>query len=389
MRRALILFLLIGAFSVAGAMAQDSPFTSSNPFETAGDKPIRLFGDAEPPAPYPAAAVGDTVLWSAVVSKGDDVPLEGLEQGAFSFELDGRSREISLFARRPATEGDTGFAGPGWYVALFDLTIADPLMMKAAGEKLLAEIDNRLDLDEQVAVVFFDGRVEVVAPFTRDREVIAAALQRIPQRSVYCIHDFFGSRVKVTARGELKMTSTLDQSDDTAQHNFAAHRFFNEIRRLALELARVPGRKQVMLFSGGYNRKWLTKEDVAYLRMVDAMCRATAAVYTYNAVDDDYLDRILEEEGLRRSKKEKAGAAERKYASRLLQELAESTGGLYWSAKSGPEEIVATLFEDGRHHYLLGFPRSAGSRTGIFLPTKVDAAGASGVRTPLGFYDND
>ena len=388
-RGLLTISFIIWALCGTAVLAQETPFSTANPFEASGERPINLFGDGVPPAPFPPVDAGDTVLWSAVAQKKDDVPADGLDAGAFTFEVDGEKREIGWFAGRPSGEGEERFAAPGWYVALFDLTIADPLMMKEAAAKLLAEIANRLDTDEQVAVVFFDGRVEVAAPFTRDVALIRAALERIPVRSVYNIHDFYGRRVMVSARGEKKITSTLDKSDDTAQHNFAAYRFFTEIRRLALELDKVPGRKQVMLFSGGFNRRWLVKEDVAYLRMVDAMCRATAAVYTYNAVDEEYRERILEDEGIRRKRQEKAGVTELKYADRFLREFAESTGALSWTAKAGTEEIVRTIFIDGRHHYLLGFPRGGGTRTGSFLPCEVNVGGGvSEVRVPLGFYDN-
>jgi VWFA-related protein len=384
--------LIIGALCTVAVTAQDTPFTSQNPFETSGERPIKLFGAGGAPVPFPPAD-GDTVLWSAVAeSRGK--PADGLDAEDFTFKVDGKKREIAWFARRPAaetaaSEGDE-FSAPGWYVALFDLTIADPLMMKEAATQLVEAIGTRLDQDEQVAVVFFDGRLEVVTPFTRDPAAIRAALDKLPDRSVYSVHDFYGRRVKVSGRGETKITSTLDQSDDTAQHNFAAYRFFTEIRRLALELAKVPGRKQVMLFSGGFNRKWLAKEDVAYLRMVDAMCRAATVVYTYNAVDEDYLDRILETEGIRRKRVEKAGVTELKYADKFLSELAESTGGLSWAAKEkdGTADIVQALFRDGRHHYLLGFPRGAGTRTGVFLPCEVRAGGEADIRAPLGFYNN-
>lgn len=388
--------LITWALCGGALTAQETPFESQNPFETSGERPIRLFDENGPPSAYPPAGAGDTVLWSGV-AESRDRPVDGLDAGDFTFEVDGDKREISWFARRPAggtAEGtagkEEGFSAPGWYVALFDLTIADPLMMKEAGVKLMEAIGARLDQDEQVAVVFFDGRVNVVTPFTRDPAVIRAALDQLPDHSVYSVHDFFGSRVKVSGRSESNITSTLDQSDDTAQHNFAAYRFFTELRRLALELGKVPGRKQVMLFSGGFNRKWLAKEDVAYLRMVDAMCRATAVVYTYNAVSEAYLDRILEEEGISRKKVEKARGTELRYADRFLVELAESTGALSWAAqgKDGTEEIVQTLFRDGRHHYLLGFTRGSGTRTGGFLPCQARADGAAKVRGPLGFYDN-
>jgi VWFA-related protein len=386
--------LVSGVLGVVTVTAQETPFTSANPFEISGERPIRLFVGDGPPVSFPPGD-GDTVLWS-VVAGDKDRPVDGLGAGDFTFAVDGQRRDIAWFARRPAGAEAAGAAGtvdgfvaPGWYVALFDLTIADPGKMKEAGDKLLEAIAARLDQDEQVAVLFFDGRIEVVAPFTRDPALIRAALEKLPDHSVYNIHDFFGQRVRVTPRGELKIKSTLDQSDDTAQHNFAAYRFFTELRRLALEMGKLPGRKQVMLFSGGFNRRWLAKEEVAYLRMVDAMCRATAVVYTFEAVDEDYLKRLLDEEGIRRKKQEKAGANELKYAERFLGELAESTGALAWTAKDGVAEIVETLFRDGRHHYLLGSPRRSGTRTGTFLPCEIRVGGGvSEVRAPLGFYDN-
>lgn len=385
---------LLSLWGLGGAaMAQESPFASSNPFETAsGERPIELFGSGREPGPLHPPN-GDIVLWSAVAGD-DDRPVDGLGRGDFAIEVDGEKHEIAWFARRPAGDGGDQAvpAVPGWYVAVFDVTVGDTAMMKAAGEKLMEAVTARLDEDEQVAVVFFDGRVEVVAPFTRNADEIRSALAKIPAESVYNIHDFFGLRVKVTARGETKITSTLDKSDDTAQHNFAAYRFFTEMRRLALELADVPGRKQVMFFSGGFNRRWMTrtKEDVAYLRMVDALCRSTSVVYTYSAVDEDYLERVLAAETIKRKRKEMAGTTELKYAEKFLAELAESTGGVAWAAdeKDEPAAVVETLFRDGRHHYLLGFPRGSGKRTGSFLPCEVKAEGAPDVRAPLGFYDN-
>jgi VWFA-related protein len=385
---------LLALWGLGGAaMAQESPFASSNPFEMAsGERPIKLFGPGQEPGPLHPRD-GDIVLWSAVADD-DGRPVDGLNRGDFSLEVDGDKREIAWFARRPAGSGgeQAGPAAPGWYVAVFDLTVGDTAMMREAGEKLMEAVASRLDEDEQVAVVFFDGRIDVVTPFTRSADEIRIALAKIPDEPVYNIHDFFGLRVKVTARGETKITSTLDKSDDTAQHNFAAYRFFTEMRRLALELADVPGRKQVMFFSGGFNRRWMTrtKEDVAYLRMVDALCRGTSAVYTYNAVDEDYLERILASETIKRKRKEMAGTTELKYAGKFLAELAESTGGVAWAAdeKDEPAAVVEALFRDGRHHYLLGFPRGGGTRTGSFLPCEVKAKGAPDVRAPLGFYDN-
>lgn len=372
----------------SAATAQDTPFATSNPFETSGERPIRLFGDGNSPAPFPPATAGDTVLWSAVAKKKDGGHVDGLNRDAFTVELDGGKQELAFFARRPDASDEKIHAASGWYVALFDLTIADPAKMKEACLTLLEEAENRLEADEQVAVIFFDGRLEVVVPFTRDPAMIRRALARIPDRSIYSTHDFFGRRVRVSARGETRITSTLDQSDDTAQHNFAAYRFFTEMRRLAIELGKVPGRKQVMLYSGGFNRRWLAKEDVAYLRMVDAMCRATAVIYSYNAVDEDYLERILEYDGISRKRMEKAGVTELKYAARFLRELSESTGGLAWTAEDGKQELIQTMFSEGRHHYLLGFHRSAGTRTGNFLACEVKSDGVSDIRAPLGFYDN-
>jgi VWFA-related protein len=384
-RIAIIVSLICLALGVAVTTAQENPFKTQNPFETSGERPIRLLGGEEPPPALPLPDSGETVLWSAVV-QGKSGPQDGLGRDDFTLAVDGKGRDISWFARRPA--GEDADDPPVWYVALFDLTIGDPQMMKQAGEQLVAAMGSKLVAGQRVALVIFDGQMDVVVPFTDDPAKVSAALARLPGRSVFSIHDFFGKRVRVSARGELRIKSTLDKSDDMAQHNFAANRFFTEMRRLALELGELPGRKQVMLFSGGFNRRWLAKEEVAFLRMVDAFCRATAAVYSYHAVDDEYLDRVLEAEGIRRAKQEKAGPSELKHAERLIRSLAETSGGRAWTGKEGLDEIVRVLVEEGRHHYLFGFPRGDGERGGLFLPCEVKSTGGAAVRAPLGFYDN-
>ena len=85
--------LIIGALCAVAVTAQDTPFTSQNPFETSGERPTKLFGAGGAPVPFPPAD-GDTVLWSAVAEKRA-TPVDSLDAGDFTFEVDGKKREIA------------------------------------------------------------------------------------------------------------------------------------------------------------------------------------------------------------------------------------------------------------------------------------------------------
>ena len=116
----------------------------------------------------------------ASVTDARGEPLRGLSQDQFTVREDGETQVISTFAEGQFPLSVAVGVDRSWSMAGARLAVA-----KAGAQALLRE----LRPDDQAMVVAIGGEVDTVAPLSMDREVQAAAVDRLDPWSTTALHD--------------------------------------------------------------------------------------------------------------------------------------------------------------------------------------------------------
>lgn len=377
---------------------------------------IRSAYAADPASPLFVDRVEvELVDFEVVVRDGDRVPVAGLGRDDFEVIEDGAPVEITHFLAYAGglsvTEAEAaGGVGEPPERRLHLAVLVEGLSgapRSRAFEALRRQLAGWLHPDDRVMVAQVDGALDIEQRFTGDQALVMAALDRLEKRAFATSLEAERRRLITDLSRALEpprdLPDIFDSSDrDTRKaeaesllrrmHAFAgesaAHsrRNLDAVGRLASSLAGLPGRKAVLLLSGGFEMRpgeelfsaWDSKFGSAFGAQIGAagpmaeaerydlgeVVRRLAAdanaarvtIYGLAAGADRAASMMSAEMGTRLSATPLATSGGDPAGGLLL--LADSTGGSAIAAGSGAAALFARMDEDFSTYYALGYPRS-------------------------------
>jgi VWFA-related protein len=249
-----------------------------------GNLQLRAQEPAALPAPPPAPNAADQqpvvvirkesklVLVDAVVTDKKGNYVHDLTQNDFKVYQDNKDQQVSTFST--GAETATQANGQKRYLILFfdNSTMGAPEQIQARGAATKF-IEANAEPDRLMAIVDFGGSLRIVQNFTANAALLRAAVSGVKGSAVDPNAPGMDAPVTVASAG---LTSLGNAAAD-----FGARSMLLAIRSLAKNLRSIPGRKMVVLFSGGFP---LTMENQSELTAtIDACNKSNVAVYALDA----------------------------------------------------------------------------------------------------------
>src|SRR6267378_2749514 len=263
----------LGAWLAAGAMcAIPAP-------SRAQDQPSPPPQAASPAEPRPAVVIkkeSKLVLVDSVVTDKKGNYVRDLTQNDFKVFEDIKEKPVSSYST--GADVATQANGQRRYLILFfdNSTMAAPDQIQArnAAAKFIAA---NAGPDRLMAVVDFGGSLRIVQNFTANADLLRAAVSGVKGSAVDPNAAPPDAPVTVASAGFPSLGSSLGN----AAADFGARSMLLAVRSLAKNLRSIPGRKMVVLFSGGFP---LTQENQSELTAtIDACNKSNVAVYALDA----------------------------------------------------------------------------------------------------------
>jgi VWFA-related protein len=212
------------------------------------------------------------VLVDSVVTDKKGNYVRDLAQNDFKVFEDNKEQPVSSFST--GADAATQANGQRRYLILFfdnsTMAAPDQIQARSAATKFIAA---NAGPDRLMAVVDFGGSLRIVQNFTANADVLRAAVSGVKNSSVD--PNAPGPGVPIT------VASTGLSSLGNAEADFGARSMLLAVRSLAKNLRTIPGRKMVVLFSGGFP---LTQENQSELTAtIDACNKSNVAVYALDA----------------------------------------------------------------------------------------------------------
>lgn len=360
--------------------------------------------------------------------------VRGLGPQDFVLEVDGREVPIEYFTevegglaveRAQAGDATVPALAPGSSVGTSYLVFIDDFFTRPADrdrvvDGLIEQLPN-LTPQDRMAIVAFDGkRVEMLTTWSQDIGDLTRVLRKAKDRTAYGLQRLAEQRLFESARDmeELRLGArrggTANQGDfrrsvDLEEEQLA-QRISDQVRRATTAAASVlrsfanpPGRKVMMIYSGGWPSDpgtWVTSDPylssrLSGVRRGDQLVgqladNANRLGYTLYMIDVpgivntgvDASESSLEESSLildRRRQREIEEEA-------TLRDLAARTGGRAL-VNSSNVDAFAQVVGDTRSYYWLGFtPQWRGDDSKHKIEVKLREKGPD-VRTRTGFSD--
>src|SRR6266571_2527953 len=244
----------------------------------------------EQPAPPPAQAAtpaeqqpavvikkeSKLVLVDSVVTDKKGKYIRDLTQNDFKVFEDNKEQQVSTFST--GADAATQANGQRRYLILFfdnsTMAAPDQIQARSAATKF---IEANAGPDRLMAVVDFGGALRIVQNFTANADVLRAAVSGVKGSAVDPNAAPQDVPVTVASAG----LSSPGFSLGNAAADFGARSMLLAVRSLAKNLRGIPGRKMMILFSGGFP---LTPENQSELTAtIDACNKSNVAVYALDA----------------------------------------------------------------------------------------------------------
>jgi VWFA-related protein len=392
------------------------------------------------------AVRSELVQLDVVVNGRDGKPMADLAAGDFQVLEDGKVQALSHFAvsRRSAvgrtaesvaTTNEMAPAEPSLPGApttearLFVLAVDDlhtaPGSMASARRAMHRFVDEQASPEDYVALVTTSGRLGVHQDFTRDRDALHRAIERVS--SQYQPVQPGGAPYLSEHQAELIDRNDVEalrlavrevlQTEDYLGEVGAREKAFAQARRMVFEimarsgrtlgtveavvrgLAPLPGRKTIILLSDGFLIGLGAAENRAFdvRRIVDAATRSGVVLYaldTRGVVADVPGGEasfqgpgVLTAPGVRESLQARGREAQRQ----SLNALAEDTGGFLVRESNDVSGGFGRILGDSEIYYHLAYVPSNAARDGRFrrIVVRVPRRPGVRVRTRSGYFASD
>src|ERR1700732_4806679 len=213
------------------------------------------------------------VLVDTVVTDKKGEYVRDLKQSDFKVYEDNKEQAISSFS----TGSDPAIQASGqkrYLILFFDnstMQTPDQIQARKAANQFIAA---NADGDHLMAVVDFGGALRIVQNFTANADLLKSAVAGIKSSSV-------NPNANVPDAQPVTVASTGLSSLSNAEADFGARSVLLAVRSLAKNLRTVPGRKMLVLFSGGFA---LNPENQSELTAtIDACNKSNVAIYALDA----------------------------------------------------------------------------------------------------------
>jgi len=207
------------------------------------------------------------VLVDLVAMDKKDKYVRDLEAREFHVFEDDHEQPITSFTRTSEGQVAQAPAQPRYLVLFFDNSTMNPSEQTRARQAAAQFVEKSASPDRLMAVVDFGGAARVTQNFTAEAAALKRAVGNVKFASVQP-----NEPGQTTQVAQLGAPSALQVRSD-----FAARSVLLAIRNLAKTLRPVPGRKTMILFSGGFP---LTPERQSELTAtIDAANKANVAIY--------------------------------------------------------------------------------------------------------------
>jgi len=250
--------------------------------------PASSWAQAQPAPPPPAGATAEQqpvvvikkesklVLVDSVVTDKKGNYVRDLTQNDFKVFEDNKEQPVSTFST--GADVATQANGQRRYLILFfdnsTMAAPDQIQARSAATKFIAA---NAGPDRLMAVVDFGGSLRIVQNFTANADLLRAAVSGVKTSAVDPNAAPPDAPVTVASAGLPSFGSSLS----SAAADFGARSMLLAVRSLAKNLRSIPGRKMVVLFSGGFP---LTQENQSELTAtIDACNKSNVAVYALDA----------------------------------------------------------------------------------------------------------
>jgi VWFA-related protein len=203
------------------------------------------------------------VLVDAVVTDKKGAYVRDLKQKDFKVFEDGKEQQIKSFAFE-ADPNSPLSTQPRYLILLFDNSTVSPSQQRYARDAAAKFIDANAAPNRMMAVVNYGGSMVITQNFTANVDRLKAAVAGIKFSAVS------PNETATSPTG----TPTLRPS---AAGQFGVLGVLTELRAFVRNLADVPGRKSLVLFTGGFV---VNRDNMSELTaLIDACNRANVAVY--------------------------------------------------------------------------------------------------------------
>lgn len=237
----------------------------------------RCLGAAQnPPAQAPATAPGvikaeaNLVLVDVIAMDKKGSYVDDLEAKDFHVFEDDKEQPITSFSR----SSEAGPSGPGqrrYLVLFFDNSTMATSDQARARQAAAQFVEKNTSPDRLMAVVDFGGTVNVAQNFTSDSTLLKRAVSGVKFSAIQPGEaDLAVQAAQVAGLG----TAGLNLP---ARYEFGARSMLLAVREVARMLRGVPGRKTLILFSGGF--VMTPERQSELLATIDALNKANVAVY--------------------------------------------------------------------------------------------------------------
>src|SRR5467141_1442976 len=251
--------------------------------------PASSWGQGRPAPPPPQTAAtpeqqpvvvikkeSKLVLVDSVVTDKKGNYVRELTQNDFKVFEDNKEQPVSTFST--GADAATQANGQRRYLILFfdnsTMAAPDQIQARSAATKFIAA---NAGPDRLMAVVDFGGSLRIVQNFTANADLLRAAVAGVKGSAVDPNAPPPDAPVTVASAGFPSLGSSLGN----AATDFGARSMLLAVRSLAKNLRSIPGRKMVVLFSGGFP---LTQENQSELTAtIDACNKSNVAVYALDA----------------------------------------------------------------------------------------------------------
>src|SRR3984893_13085692 len=213
------------------------------------------------------------VLVDTVVTDKKGEYVRDLKQSDFKVYEDNKEQPISTFS----TGSDPAIHASGqkrYLILFFDnstMQKPDQIQARNAANQFIAA---NADADHLMAVVDFGGALRIVQNFTANADLLRAAVAGVKASSV-------NPNANVPDPQPVTVASVGLSSLSNAEADFGARSVLLAVRSLAKNLRTVPGRKMLVLFSGGFA---LNPENQSELTAtIDACNKSNVAIYALDA----------------------------------------------------------------------------------------------------------
>jgi VWFA-related protein len=210
------------------------------------------------------------VIVDTVVTDKKGAYVQDLKQNNFRVFEDGKEMDIKSFSSE--AEGAASGKGQQRYIVLFfDNSTMDPAMQLQARQAAAKFIDANAGPSRLMAIVNFGGSLQIAQNFTANAERLKAVVGGVK----------FSATSPNADDATAALTTVGNTSLSQAATEFGARSVIMGLRNLAKNLATVPGRKSLILLTGGFR---MSNEDMSELTALINVCnKSNVAVYPIDA----------------------------------------------------------------------------------------------------------